>query len=245
MSETTAEKSPASQKLIFLLLAVASLSTTALIVLTIFYQRLTPAGPGGPQAGGMYFHAERPTTEPPEVLFNAPAFSLTQRDDSTVSLDDLKGKVWVGNFIFTRCAGICPMMTASMASLQQDLRLLDNWDDIRLVSFSVDPGHDTPEVLREYAEQYKADKTHWLFLTGERQTVWRMVADGFKLAVGEVDDNPAMPILHSEKFVLVDQAGHIRGYYDGTEDEQRGALVRDLQLLLREGAATATPQAGK
>lgn len=240
--DNVADSTAPSQKLIFILLAIASLCTTALIVLIIVYQRMKPATlptQGNPAGGEMIFRAEPSGATQPPVMFDAPAFSLTERDDSTVTLDDLKGKVWVGNFIFTRCGGVCPMMTAAMMGIQRDLKPLDTWNDIRLVSFTVDPNHDTPEVLREFATRYEADVTHWLFLTGERQNIWTMVSEGFKLAVGEADENPDMPIMHSDKFVLVDGDGRIRGYYEGLEDEGRDALMRDLQLLMREHSKSA------
>jgi len=205
------------------LLAAASLATTGLVAIWAYNQATQNQLP--PDA-----------MNPVPVLFELPAFELTERSGETVTRDDLLGKVWVGQFIFTRCAGPCPMITARTASLQDLLKQHSRWRDMRLVSFSVDPEHDTPEVLRRYADTAGADANQWLFLTGERAEMWSLVQDGFKLPVGEQDD-PAMPILHSTRHVLVDAKGRTRGYYSALDDEGRAALLRDLSLVLKE-----TPQ---
>src|SRR5689334_16521384 len=107
-----------------------------------------------------------------------PAFNLTESSGRTVGQQELSGKVWVADFIFTSCAGSCPVMTAQMRKLQD---LLPH--DIGLVSFSVDPKRDTPEVLARYAQQFHADPQRWLFLTGDRQTLYNITVNGFKLAL--------------------------------------------------------------
>lgn len=141
-----------------------------------------------------------------------PDFNLTERSGRQFTRQDLDGQVWVADFIFTRCAGICPVMSANMRKLQDKLP-----KEIRLISFSVDPYNDTPEVLREYANRYGADPERWLFLTGDPKTIQDLSVGGFKLALDPTGGTEAEPITHSSRFVLVDQAGHIRGYY-GTED---------------------------
>jgi len=211
---------PPRHVLLFSLLAAASLATSLLVALWAY---------------GQARQAELPddaTTTPP-VLFELPAFSLTERSGQTVTRDDLLGKVWIGQFIFTRCAGPCPIITARTASLQGILEEHSRWRDIRLVSFSVDPEHDTPEVLSRYAQTAGADPRHWLFLTGQREQMWSLIREGFKLPVDEQDD-PAMPILHSSKHVLVDARGRTRGYYSAIDSEGRAALLRDLDRVLAE-----------
>ncbi|MFW6060154.1 MAG: SCO family protein [Phycisphaeraceae bacterium] len=173
--------------------------------------------------------------EPLPVFAEVPDFALTNQHGETVSRDALRGKVWIADFIFTRCRAICPMMTASLAQVRDELHATPAWDEVRVVSFSVDPEHDTPEVLREFASRYGADGDRWLFLTAERrETIWSLSRDGFMLRVHETPDNPAMPISHSAKFALVDRAGQIRGYYDSNDPEARAALVRDAQRLADE-----------
>ncbi len=151
----------------------------------------------------------------------APGFSLTERSGSRVSLSDLNGKVWVATFIFTRCAGQCPLMSRAMSRFQSQVK------DLRLVSFSVDPDYDTPAVLADYAKNYQADPNRWLFLTGDKETL-NEVAKGFHVTgLGD-------PMFHSVSFALVDQKGQIRGYYDSNDTEKMKQLYRDIHLLLKQ-----------
>jgi protein SCO1 len=168
---------------------------------------------------------------PPPVLGAVPDFRLTNRDGRTIARADLAGAPWIADFIFTRCPATCPLLTAKLGrfedSLPSDL-------DVRLVSFSVDPEHDTPEVLQAYAARYDAP-ARWLFLTGEREAIYRLSLEGFHLAVGEPPPDAGErgePILHSTRFVLVDGEGRIRGYYDGLDDAELDRLRRELDALL-------------
>ena len=165
------------------------------------------------------------TKEPP-VLGTVPDFSLTERSGSVIHAGDLDGAVWIAGFIFTRCPDVCPALTARMADLQ---KALAGSPAIHLVSISVDPTHDTPEVLRGYAERAGA-KDDWLFLTGPRDQVASLLKDGFKVAFA--DDGPAeAPITHSDRLVLVDRERRIRGYYHGREAEDLARLTHDAQTL--------------
>ena len=168
-------------------------------------------------------------SEPPPVMDPAPAFTLTNRDGRAVRSQDLAGKPWIADFIFTRCPASCPLMTARMARLDQELA---RDHEVRLVSISVDPEHDTPAVLERYAQSYKAPP-RWLFLTGGKEEIYRLSRQGFKLGIDipppSGPGGPAVePILHSTRFVLVDGQGRIRGYYDGIDEDSmkklRGAL---------------------
>jgi cytochrome oxidase Cu insertion factor (SCO1/SenC/PrrC family) len=162
-----------------------------------------------------------------------PDFTLIERDGSRVSLEDLAGRFWVADFIFTRCNGICPILTRRMASLAR--KLPD--DDIRFVSFSVDPSWDTPEVLSGYAASSGVETDRWLFLTGPRDDIHRLVGDGFHLSVAErapdAGDDGEL-ITHSDRFVLIDPEGTIRGYYHGTDEEAVDRLIEDLRRLRRD-----------
>ena len=163
---------------------------------------------------------------------SVPAFSLTERSGSTVSLTQLHGKIWVADFIYTHCADTCPLQTAMMAQLQEKYA---GQPEFRLVSFSVDPERDTPQALALYADKYRADSDRWLFLTGERNRIIHLVQDGFHLAVATIPNNtdPSGAIPHSSRFVLVDKQGRIRGYYDSREPESFARHKNDIDALMK------------
>jgi protein SCO1/2 len=176
------------------------------------------------------------TAPTPPVIGAVPDFSLVERTGRPISRADLAGRPWIADFIFTRCTGMCPALSARMAELRRHVR--DAGLQARLVSFSVDPAHDTPDVLRTYAERYAADDG-WLFVTGERGELHRLIGEGFRLSVaertpGRAGDDGEL-ITHSDRFVLVDAAGQIRGYYHGTEPDGLAALIRDLAALQSPG----------
>jgi len=172
--------------------------------------------------------------EPPPVLGQTLDFTLVNRDGQTVRRADLLGAPWIADFIFTRCGASCPMMSLRMSRLEKELpRDLG----VRFVSFSVDPEYDTPKVLQEYAESFGAPG-RWLFLTGDKRTIYRLSKEGFKLALD--DKTPANqlnkddePILHSTRFVLVDGEGRIRGYYEAFDEDAVKRLMRDVEALGR------------
>jgi protein SCO1/2 len=176
------------------------------------------------------------TIAEPPVIAPVPAFTLVERSGRPISRDDLSGRPWVADFIFTRCSGMCPALSTRMAELRRALR--ERGLDARLVSFSVDPSHDTPEVLREYATRFGADDG-WLFVTGDRDALYQLIGQGFKLSVAERSPEQAADggelITHSDRFILVDAEGRIRGYYHGAEAETVPALVRDLAALQPRG----------
>ena len=163
----------------------------------------------------------------PDVHQQAPDFSLINQQGVSLALSDLQGKIWVADFIFTRCVAACPLMTDKMAKLQEEFAT----GDVYFVSFSVDPEYDTPDVLSQYADRYGADHDKWFFLTGEKEGIYHLTQAGFNLAVGQ----QASEILHSSRFVLVDRQGRIRGYYDSNENDALEKLRRDIKILLRSG----------
>ena len=168
--------------------------------------------------------------KPLPFLGDLPHFSLTERSGAQVDSEQLRGKVWIADFVFTRCPDFCPALTARMAQLQK--RLPVDADPVHLVSFTVDPVHDTPEVLTAYAARAGA-QPHWLFLTGPRDALAALLRDGFKVAYA--DDGPATaPITHSDRFVLVDRALRMRGYYHGDDPQDVDRLAVDAEALRRE-----------
>lgn len=159
-----------------------------------------------------------------------PDFQLTERSGQTVRLSDLKGKVWLADFIYTTCTGPCPMISHRLADLQKDA--LKN-PDVRFVSISTNPDTDTPAVLQHYAENLGASSDKWLFLTGEKPKVHGLIRDGFMSAVVE-QPSEEQPIIHSTKLMLVDKNGVIRNLYDGASGEGNGEILRDIERLLAE-----------
>lgn len=156
------------------------------------------------------------------VFGTVPQFSLTTESNLSFSRDELVGNVTIADFIFTNCAGPCPLMTAKMKELQNSL------PGARFVSFSVDPEQDTPDVLKEYAGRFDADTRSWKFLTGNKQVIYSLSVKGFHLGVEDEPD----AILHSTKFVLIDRAASIRGYYDSEEDSSMQRLRNETTILL-------------
>ncbi len=186
-----------------------------------------------------------------------PAFDLKDVSGRAVTLRDLAGKYWVADFIFTRCTGMCPTLTARMASLNQAMHQTMHQamsgtgpragsdggaapgSDVLFVSFSVDPDWDTPSVLGRYADAHGAEPGRWLFLTGSRGDLHRLIGEGFHLNVAEAPPDAASSgdlITHSDRFVLVDPAARIRGYYHGTDEASMRRLWEDLERLRRETA---------
>jgi protein SCO1/2 len=171
------------------------------------------------------------------TLGTLPEFSLTERNGQPFGLQNLRGKIWVADFIFTNCAGTCPIMTTAMTDIQQ-MALAENLDDVRLVSITVDPERDSLAVLQRFADGYGALKDRWHFLTGEEAAIQQLANKGFFLsAAASTGGSAEEPIIHSNRFVLVDRQGRIRGYYDGTDEESVKLLRKDLKTLYREQAS--------
>jgi protein SCO1/2 len=158
-----------------------------------------------------------------------PAFQLVNQNGQSFGSAQLTGKIWIADFIYTTCPGPCPMISSRMSELQKPLEK----SDVHLVSFSVDPEKDTPQVLRGYAEKLQADPARWDFLTGPKSAIYKLSHDGFKLAVSDGSDEQGIPV-HSTRIVLVDRHGQIRGYYDATEADAVTKLLADANHLLRE-----------
>jgi cytochrome oxidase Cu insertion factor (SCO1/SenC/PrrC family) len=168
------------------------------------------------------------------ILSRLPQFSLTDQSGEEVASHDLYGHVWVANFIFTRCKASCPVQTSLMSELQNSLKESENWKHTRIVSISVDPEYDTPEVLSKFIKDRNLETSQWHFLTGTRDAIWGLSKNGFKLPVADHPQDSEMPILHSEMIVLVDWEGRIRGYYNHFEEESLDKLKRDIAKVTYE-----------
>lgn len=176
-----------------------------------------------------------------------PDFSLIERNGRPVTLGDLRGKVWVANFIYTQCTETCPTQSHQVFRLQAEFA---TEPDLRLVSITVDPERDTSEVLARYAERYRADPEQWLFLTGPKRAIYQLAADGFKLSVVDPDDpkrtsgmlpSPAYAthgskglVIHSSRFVLVDRQAQIRAYHLPDDEQSLKRLRQNVRIVLRE-----------
>jgi protein SCO1/2 len=173
-----------------------------------------------------------------------PDFSLTERNGQTLGLADLKGKVWIMDFMYTHCPDSCPLQTAKMAELQKNL---SGEKDVRLVSITVDPERDTPEVLSEYARSHGADPQRWFFLTGEKEYIHRLAQEGFHLSAVEIPhekrDARGASHIHGSQLVLVDRQGQIRGYYSSNDPDALRRLLQDVKTLLEEKVSSLVPGA--
>ena len=183
----------------------------------------------------------RHVPEPPPVLSALPAFTLTGVDGKPFGSEDLKGQVYVVSFFFTSCRSICPGIMKGVARLQDGLAQR-NIGGIRLVSISVDPEHDTPEVLASYGKTMGVDPLRWTLLTGEPAAVKRLVVDGFKTPlVAPVQGAPEpIDIAHTGKLVLVVGSGRIRGYY-GTDEMGLDEVYNRAQHVLRQQRENKAP----
>jgi protein SCO1/2 len=154
-----------------------------------------------------------------------PAFRMTDSSGQPFGGAALAGKVWIADFIYTTCPAACPMMSSKMSRIHKQLA---GQQDVRIVSFSVDPVHDTPEALKEFGSRYGGANNDWIFLTGTPDTVHLLAYTTFH--VGDVLGK----IEHSTKFILVDKRGHIRGYYSSIDPEGIPALLDDLDALRKD-----------
>lgn len=167
-----------------------------------------------------------------------PDFSFTDQNEKTITNNDFEGKVYVIEFFFTTCPSICPIMTENMIKIQNEF--LGN-PKVGIASFSIDPAHDTPQVLKEYAKNKGITKPQWHLLTGEKEKIFKLANEGFNLYVGETSEVEG-GFEHSGFFALIDQEGNIRSrkdengnpivYYDGLDDKGIQMLKEDIKKLL-------------
>ena len=222
--------------------SVAAAATLVVVVVGAVLASRWTLRPGGTEPDGI-------TLERLDDYGAVPSFTLTERSGRQVTREDLRGLVWVADFIYTECTDTCPTQSLRLARLQEEFAA---GADLRLVSITVDPTHDTPEVLRRYAERYGATD-RWWFLTGDKRQIYCLAQEGFRLSV--VDPSaPAQPtcgrafrpgpaaawanhggpglVMHSARFVLVDRRGHIRAYHLMTDPNSMARLRANLRQLL-------------
>lgn len=157
------------------------------------------------------------------------SFSLTTQTGATLTGRDLRGTVHIASFIYTRCSVVCPVLVERLRAVQDAARA---WPDVRLVSFSVTPDWDTPQILATYGRDHHIDAARWTLLTGSRTQIF-LAARGFYYADdGRLTGAPE-EFLHTEKVLLVDRHGRLRGVYNGT-------LTSDIRHLIADTAALRT-----
>ena len=168
------------------------------------------------------------------VFHTVPGFSLKNQDGKTVTGQALEGKIYVADFFFTRCPGICKQMSSQLTRVQENF--LNN-PNIRIVSFSVDPENDTVAALSDYAARYAVKLPSWQLLTGDKSQIYKLAKYGFFVTAKEDKPNAANiedQFVHTDKFVLVDKQGRIRGYYNGTNRKDVDRLMVEIKILLKE-----------
>ena len=159
-----------------------------------------------------------------------PEFSLKNQDGKEFGIKDLDDKIFVADFFFTTCPSICPIMKTQM------IRVNDEFgadEDFSIVSISIDPRHDTVEVLKDYSDRMGVSGGSWDFLTGDLQDVLEIAQKGFLVSAAEDSTAPG-GYIHSGAFILVDKDKRIRGYYDGTKEDKVNILIKDIRRLRKE-----------
>jgi protein SCO1/2 len=168
------------------------------------------------------------------VFQTIPSFSLTDETGKAFDSNSLKGKIYVASFFFTRCTTICPKITTQLSRVQDTFH---QDPDVQLLSISVDPKFDEPEKLAAYAKRFDANKGQWYFLTGEKKVIYPLVLKGFHVPLADASEydaaitKPDETFIHSERLVLVDKEGIIRGFYDGTDKKEVDRLLVEIKVL--------------
>ncbi len=159
-----------------------------------------------------------------------PSFSLMNQDSAIINNDSLKNSIYVADFFFTSCPSICPIMSKNMLSVYKKYK---GNNEVRFLSHSIDPKHDTIPVLKKYADKLGVEGTQWSFLLGDRDTVYNLARNGYMNYAQENADVPG-GVEHSGYFILVDKQRRLRGAYDGTDKQQVENLMNDIDILLNE-----------
>ncbi|TFB14059.1 SCO family protein [Filobacillus milosensis] len=199
------------------------LGFSILVLLTV----MTGCGSEQPNANADESSNKQEQTIQPQYNVEVQDFTFTNQDNEKVSLEDLKGEFWVANLIFTSCETVCPPMTANMAKLQDKLEK-EGLEDIRLVSFSVDPTVDSKEALKEFGNKFDADYSNWDFLTGYSQAkIEEFAAQSFKALVSKVDGEDQ--VNHDINFMLINPDGEMINRFKGTSFEEMNKIVKYLK----------------
>jgi protein SCO1/2 len=167
------------------------------------------------------------------IFHKVPYFRFTDQYGKPFGTPELEGKTYVADFFFTRCPSICKDLTASLKSFQEDYK---DVKDLAIVSFTIDPAHDSAKVLNAYANKHGVNNSNWHFVNGNKDTLqYLMNEKGFLVLKPEWNEDLAQ-VKHTELLVLVDKYGHIRGHYDGTKKEEVDRLKDEIKVLYAEYA---------
>jgi protein SCO1/2 len=174
----------------------------------------------------------KPMLIQPDHPRNLVDFSLTNSTGRVITRSDLEGKILIVDFLFTSCSTTCPLVNRQMAQIQQ---LTTNEPNIKLVSLTVDPRDDTPDVLAKYGQTFGANTNRWLFLTGDKSVIYALIGQSF-LAKDQDDPFGYMPgnFSHTERIAVVDSEGNLRGYFDGLNQDTAGAVVDEIAKIKSE-----------
>lgn len=161
-------------------------------------------------------------------------FKFVNQEGDTITNKDVAGKIYVVEYFFTTCKGICPRMNENMSKVYEAFR---GNDDVKILSHTVDPKKDTVEAMKEYSLRFDADPKQWMFLTGDKKDLYDIAR--YSYLISAVDDTSAVDIesdfIHTDRFVLVDKYGYLRGrFYEGTDMNQVNQLIGDIKTLLKE-----------
>ncbi|CAM4126185.1 SCO family protein [Zobellia nedashkovskayae] len=155
-------------------------------------------------------------------------FSLTNQNGETITQDNYADKIYIADFFFTTCPTICPIMTKNMVSIQERIK---DFDDVMLLSHSVTPEIDSVAQLKKYAIEKGVDDSKWNLVTGDKKQIYELARKSY-LAVKDDGDGGPFDMIHTENFILVDKKKRIRGFYDGTNEEEIEKLMGDLKILM-------------
>lgn len=164
------------------------------------------------------------------VYATIPPFSFVDQNRETITEKNLDGKIYVADFFFTSCPSICPPMQRNMLTVA---KAYEGKKDFKLVSFTIDPRHDTIPVLKQYADKLGAKSDQWYFLLGKKEEVYQLAEKNYLVSVAENKDAPG-GYVHQGWLVLVDKKGRVRGAYDGTDEKQVKQLIVDVKVLMDE-----------
>jgi protein SCO1/2 len=159
--------------------------------------------------------------------FIVPNFDLIDQDGKPITQKQLRGNIYVADFFFTRCGSICPKMSTQLTRLQAEF---EKDTIVKIVSFTVDPKHDSVEVLKQYAADYNAMPGKWRFATGPKEAIYKLGQEGYFLSTMADAAHP-VDFIHSDKLILVDKKGWIRGYYNGTDLKEVDKLITEIRVL--------------
>lgn len=179
-----------------------------------------------------YFNSSDFTPEWHQAVHKIPMFSFINQNGETVTNNTYKNKIYIADFFFTNCPGICPKLTENMGSLQEAYK---NDHDIMLLSHTVMPWKDSVSVLKDYAQKNNINAVKWHLVTGDKDALYNIARTGYFADEDFIKTQDANDFIHTENFILIDKQGYIRGVYNGTLEVDVDRLKRHISILKKEG----------